>query len=402
MSVTFIQEDIAKMNVDAIVNSANTNLNGGGGVDGAIHAAAGKELDAYCATLGGCEVGEAKLSPGFDLPAKYIIHTVGPVWQGGAYHEKTLLISCYLRSLELALKNHCKSIAFPVISAGAYEYPYEEAMQIAYDTCNLFLNSKQVKMDIYIVLYHGPENLIGKKNKIEQIRHSDHQNFLRVAEYIKENYYHETDEDYLDLVTTVLDVTEPDDEADLSLELPPLEETVDTEINECREYVKTNADILSGPFKPEHHVCAKEACSIEPWDFEPPVTKSVRNSARRIEIPFPIAETFSQMLLRLMKERKMTAPQLYNDACVDRKLFSKIKTNKNYQPKKYIAVSFALALQLSLEDTKKLLESAGYALSRSNFKDLVISSCIEQNIRSVWGVNDMLEEWGLPELFKIG
>ena len=392
MSVTFIQEDITKMNVDAIVNSANTNLNGGGGVDGAIHAAAGKELDAYCATLGGCEVGEAKLSPGFNLPAKYIIHTVGPVWQGGAFHEKTLLVSCYLRSLELALKNHCKSIAF--------EYPYEQAMQIAYDTCNLFLNSKQVKMDIYIVLYHGPENLIGKKNKIEQIRHSDHNNFLRVAEYIKENYYRETDEDYLDLVTTVEDITEHN-EADLLPELKPLEETVDTEINECREYVKTNADILPGPFKPRRHVCAKKACSIEPRNFESPVTKSVQKSARRIEIPFPIAETFSQMLLRIMKERNMTAPELYNDACVDRKLFSKIKNNENYQPKKYIAVCFALALQLSLEDTKKLLESAGYALSRSNFKDLVISSCIEQNIRSVWGVNDMLEEWGLPELIKV-
>lgn len=200
MGVTFVREDIAKMNVDAIVNSANTKLNGGGGVDGAIHAAAGKELDAYCAMLGGCEVGEAKLSPGFNLPAKYIIHTVGPVWQGGAFHEKTLLISCYLRSLELALKNHCKSVAFPVISAGAYEYPYEQAMQIAYDTCNLFLNSKQVKMDIYIVLYHGPENLIGRKNRILQIQHLEHRNFLRVAEYIKENYYRETDDDYLDLI----------------------------------------------------------------------------------------------------------------------------------------------------------------------------------------------------------
>lgn len=138
MSVTFVREDITKMNVDAIVNSANTNLNGGGGVDGAIHAAAGKELNEYCATLGGCEVGEAKLSPGFNLPAKFIIHTVGPVWQGGEFHEKTLLVSCYLRSLELALKKNCKSIAFPVISAGAYEYPYEQAMQIAYDTCNFF------------------------------------------------------------------------------------------------------------------------------------------------------------------------------------------------------------------------------------------------------------------------
>ena len=340
MGVTFVREDITKMNVDAIVNSANINLNGGGGVDGAIHAAAGEELNAYCAALGGCEVGEAKLSPGFNLPAKYIIHTVGPVWRGGAFHEKTLLASCYLRSLELALNHHCKSIAFPVISAGAYDYPYEQAMQIAYDTCKLFLNRKQVTLDIFIVLYQGPENLIGKKNKIEQLQHSEHENFLRVAEYITNHYYPVRDDGYFDLIDAV--------------------------------------DDAAGPSVPEKQRAAKRA--------------------RKIEIEFPIAETFSQMLLRLMKEHNMTAPELYNEACVDRKLFSKIKNNDNYQPKKYIAVSFALALQLSLVDTKKLLESAGYALSRSNFKDLVIASCIEQNIRSVWGVNEMLEAWGLPEL----
>ena len=340
MGVTFVREDITNMNVDTIVNSANINLNGGGGVDGAIHAAAGEELNAYCAALGGCEVGEAKLSPGFNLPAKYIIHTVGPVWRGGAFHEKTLLASCYLRSLELALNHHCKSIAFPVISAGAYDYPYEQAMQIAYDTCKLFLNRKQVTLDIFIVLYQGPENLIGKKNKIEQLQHSEHENFLRVAEYITNHYYPVRDDDYFDLIDAV--------------------------------------DDAAGPSVPEKQRAAKRA--------------------RKIEIEFPIAETFSQMLLRLMKEHNMTAPELYNEACVDRKLFSKIKNNDNYQPKKYIAVSFALALQLSLVDTKKLLESAGYALSRSNFKDLVIASCIEQNIRSVWGVNEMLEAWGLPEL----
>ena len=151
MSVTFIRGDITKLEVDAIVNAANNELRGGGGVDGAIHAAAGAEqLHAFCKTLGGCPTGEAKLSPGFNLPAKYIIHTVGPVWQGGGFHEKTLLTSCYIRSLELARENHCKSVAFPLISAGAYGYPYNDALQIAYDTCRRFLTETKADMEIYI------------------------------------------------------------------------------------------------------------------------------------------------------------------------------------------------------------------------------------------------------------
>ncbi|MBQ6913916.1 MAG: macro domain-containing protein, partial [Acidaminococcaceae bacterium] len=154
MPVTFIRGDITKLKVDAIVNAANNQLRGGGGVDGAIHAAAGAEqLHAFCKTLGGCPTGEAKLSPGFNLPAKFIIHTVGPVWQGGAFHEKTLLTSCYISSLELAQQNHCRSVAFPLISAGAYGYPYNDALQIAYDTCRRFLTETKADMEIYIVLY---------------------------------------------------------------------------------------------------------------------------------------------------------------------------------------------------------------------------------------------------------
>ncbi len=129
--IKVVQGDITALKVDAIVNAANSTLLGGGGVDGAIHRAAGPELKAYCTKLGGCPTGEAKITPGFRLPAKYIIHTVGPVWHGGKSQEATLLANCYRNSLELALKNDVKTIAFPSISTGAYGYPKEEAAKIA-------------------------------------------------------------------------------------------------------------------------------------------------------------------------------------------------------------------------------------------------------------------------------
>src|SRR5438045_525948 len=139
--IQIVHGDITKLDVDAIVNAANSTLLGGGGVDGAIHRAAGPELLAECRTLGGCEAGKAKITRGYKLPARFIIHTVGPVWSGGGRGEAEVLASCYCNSLQLAIKNGIKTIAFPAISCGAYRYPVSEAAQIAVKTTRKFLAS---------------------------------------------------------------------------------------------------------------------------------------------------------------------------------------------------------------------------------------------------------------------
>ena len=151
--IQIVHGDITKLDVDAIVNAANSTLLGGGGVDGAIHRAAGTELLAECRALGGCEPGKAKVTRGYRLPARVVIHTVGPIWRGGKRDEARILANCYRNSLQLAVENEVKTIAFPAISCGAYGYPIEQAAQIALETTREFLAATQNIHRVIFVLW---------------------------------------------------------------------------------------------------------------------------------------------------------------------------------------------------------------------------------------------------------
>ena len=404
MSVTFIRGDITKLNVDAIVNAANSELRGGGGVDGAIHDAAGDELYAYCKTLGGCPTGGAKISPGFRLPAKYIIHTVGPVWRGGAFHEKTLLTSCYLRSLELAQQHNCKTVAFPLISAGAYGYPYDDALQIAYDTCHRFLQKTKADIEIFIVLYQGRSNIRSHTNRAA-FELPDADAFRRVADYISTHYHFDAEAETNAEEMSLSELLPPDASKFLAAQEPsPIrkkkaaKKAPRPKVDE--DTVKCCCILPDEEAEDVVPAAAKEEKPFSHRRFQmssPAGSTSVPHWKLRWE-DFPVEETFTQMLLRFMKEKNMNAPELYNEACLDRKLFSKIQSDIHYQPKKYTAVKLALALKLSPKETDALLETAGFALSRSKITDLVIAYCISHDKRAVWEVNGILEDWGLATI----
>ncbi len=329
MPFNIIREDITKVKCDAIVNAANTSLLGGGGVDGAIHKAAGRGLLAECKTLGGCGVGEAKLTKGYNLPSKYIIHTVGPIWKGGRQGEEKLLRSCYSECLRIADENKFESLAFPIISAGAYGYPKAEAFEIAVDEIKKFLETSDMLVTIVVF----------DKYVFELSR----EKFGDVEAFIDSNY---------------------------------------------TESLKNKFGRTYGLFnRPRRDECECETAAYMP-DFS--VCANKAPTAVSAEPKFVLDESFSQMLLRLIDEKGMTDAECYKKANIDRKLFSKIRSDVHYKPSKATAVAFAVSLELSLHQTEELLMKAGYALSDSFMFDVIVKYYIERKIFDIYTINQVL------------
>ena len=341
MPLTIVRNDITKMDCDAIVNAANCSLLGGGGVDGAIHRAAGPELLEECRKLGGCETGKAKITKGYKLPAKYVIHTVGPVWEGGKHGEKELLSSCYRESLALAEKNDCRSVAFPLISAGVYGYPKAEALRVAADACMEFLQDHE--MMIYIVIFDKSALAVSEKL------------FADVRRYVDDNYVDEhSDKDSLKRRRMMNGLLGIQQEMKAAESLPMV---MDMEAEEERPSL---------------------------------VTSSLVRAIEQID------ESFSQMLLRMIDEKGMTDAECYKKANIDRKLFSKIRGDVNYKPKKITVIAFAVALELNIDETRDILMKAGYALSHSSKFDIIIEYLIKKGVYDIFEMNEVLFSFDQP------
>ncbi len=341
MPFTIVHQDITKIKVDAIVNAANTDLQMGGGVCGAIFKAAGStQLQAACDKLAPIKTGETVITPGFDLPAKFIIHAAGPVYrQWNKEQNEQHLRAAYTNSLKRAVENDCETIAFPLISSGIYGYPKDEALQVATLAIHDFLMDHD--LDVTLVVYDKAAFSISRE-------------LLGAVESYIDEHYIETHEIRR---SQLLDV-----ERDALYE-------ADEDVTNYNEPI-----------------------------FEEMLSPSVGAPVPLDDLVGNLDEPFSQMLLRLIDAKEMSDVAVYKRANLDRKLFSKIRSNKGYMPSKRTAIALALALELSLDETDNLLERAGYALSHAVKFDVIVKYFIINGKYDVFEINEVLFEYDQPLL----
>ena len=352
MPLFMIRNDITKMKVDAVVNPSNPELRMGRGPSWAIYSAAGEtKLEAACQKIGGCDAGKAVLTKGFSLPAKFIIHAVCPPWTDGGEQDKALLKSAYRSALQLAAEYGFQSIAFPLLSSGFYNWPKAEAFHLATTVISEFLLEKD--MTVYLVLYDHESVEVSKKL------------FSRIEEYIDDHYVAEKYEGY------------PSPKACYS---------------SSAMHSETMAPAMAS-------VPSKEKKTAKSIGLPKFLKQSQVQKERKLEeLISHMGETFSQMLLRLIDERGLKDSTVYHKANIDRRLFSKIRNDIHYVPTKKTVLAFAIALELTLDETKDLLMKAGYAFSNSSKFDVILSFFIENRSYNIFEINEVLFAYGQPIL----
>lgn len=314
MPFEIVRNDLTNMQVDAIVNAANSCPIIGFGTDSGVHKKAGRQLLIARRKIGKIAFGDAAVTPAFNLDAKYVIHAVSPIWQGGKKNETELLESCYTKSLQLALEYGCESIAFPLLAAGNHGFPKELALQIAINTFSKFLMKHE--MQIYLVVFNRSAFVLSSK-----LFHSV-QSFIDDT-YIQEKYLEEYN-------------------------IPTGQKAPDIDLYQLEDLMKE------------------------------------------------MEETFSESLIHLIDQKGLKDPDVYKKANIDRKLFSKIKNNKNYKPSKATCIAFAIALELNLDETRDLIGKAGYALTHSSKFDIIIEYFILEGNYNSFEINEVLFAFDQP------
>ena len=343
MPFEIVRNDITNMRVDAIVNSANPRPVVGLGTDSSIHEKAGPELLATRQKIGPISMGQAAITPAFRLHAQYVIHTVGPVWDGGSYGEEALLRSCYDSCLKLALEHDCKSIAFPLIATNNYGFPKDKALQIAVAAFSEFLLEHE--MLIYLVVFDRTSFHLSEKL------------FQSIASYI-DDYYVERWE----------------------------ETTYGGEREYRQQSIRRRRDM---DLYRTSSVC-EDAAPCAPMSM--PMAAKPKPASLK-DLLSKADAGFTETLLKLIDDSGKKDSEVYKKALLSKQHFSKIRNNPNYKPTKQTAIALALALELDLDATKDLIGRAGYALSNSSKFDLIIRYFIEQKNYNVVEINIALYEF---------
>jgi len=401
MPFQIVHNDITKMNTDIIVNAANSALQPGGGVCGAIFRAAGVYgLAAECESKAPCPTGSAVITAAYDMPVKYIVHAVGPVWRGGIYGERELLAGAYRAALELAREYRCQSIAFPLISAGIYGYPKEQALAVAVAAISEFL--LQYEMDVYLVVFDR-----GAVQLSEQL-------FADVQHYV-ETYYvpeprrkWEQESQWLSKEEQSTWIPEnvfaapaapclPSDQEENAVAedmMPDAAMASEVERKSAAKKVKPAGKTgRKGGFRPQSmpHPASIGAAPGSAAAKGMALKHHASRSQRSLQDLLALSrETFSEMLLRLIDEKGYTDVEVYKRANMDRKLFSKIRSNKDYHPKKATVFALAIALRLSVDEATDLLRKAGYTFSDSYKQDIIVRYFLERGEYDMFTINETL------------
>lgn len=376
MPFSIVRNDIARVHADVLVNAANTRLAEGGGVCGALFTAAGREqMRAACDAIGGCPTGSAVVTPAFNLPARWCVHAVGPIWRGGGHGEEAALRSCYQSMFARVAELGARSVAYPLISAGIYGYPAEAALAVARDETRAFLAEHD---DIEVTLVVFDRSTVRLGSALEQ----------EIREYIDDEYVAQS---------------------------PHVRRRGAELEREARWAAGAAAPAAAKPEAEDAESAARKvdffASSFMGDDAEESVPDGVAFRACSLATPVPTAGAapteledllehldagFSETLLALIDQRGLVDAEVYHRANLSRQLFSKIRSNPAYRPTKPTAVALAMALELDVPATQDLLSRAGLTLSRTSKFDVIVRFFLERGIYDIYQLNEALFAYDQP------